>query len=74
MSAALTHHDPFDGSPAHRASFSFSSIDTELILEIAAAVNPVDAGSIASDPFLQCLPDCLEQDGGLLGAQLIGNA
>src|SRR5574340_271296 len=45
-----------------------AAVNTKIILEIAAAVHPIDAGAVALDPFLQDTadgkPEVLEIQGG----------
>ena len=53
MGAALTDRDAPDGCAAARAGFSAALVDLEVVLEVSAPVNPVDAGALAADALLQ---------------------
>ena len=64
MRSALSNHDTLDGGAAYRAGFALAAVYPEMVLEIAASVDPVDTGPIAEDAFLQHLPDCHPQDFG----------
>src|SRR3972149_2440648 len=46
MRAALPDHDPADRRAAHRAWLPATLVNPEVILEVAAAVDPVDAGAV----------------------------
>src|SRR4030042_1448713 len=56
-SASLSHDDPFHLGSTYQAGFACPSVDPKMVLVIAAAVNPVDAGSIAADAFLERIAD-----------------
>ena len=51
MRSALTDDDPLDFSPAARTGFAFFTIDAEIILKIAAAIDPIETGAVPADPF-----------------------
>ena len=53
MRAALTNSDPFDDCTADWTGFTTPAIDPEVVLELPAAVHPVDAGPVAADPLFQ---------------------
>ena len=57
MRSPLTDDDPLDFSPTARAGFAFFSIDAEIILKIAAAVDPIEAGAVSADRFGKRFPD-----------------
>ena len=57
MRSALTNDDPLDFSTTYRAGFTLTAINSEMVLEIATAVDPVYTGAIAADAFLQHLSD-----------------
>ena len=57
MRSALADDDTLDCRPAHGAGLTLTTIDPEMILEVATAVNPVNAGAISTDAFFQHLPD-----------------
>ena len=73
MRSALANHDPLDCGAANRTGFALTAIHPEMILKIAAAIDPVYAGAVAADAFLQHFPDCHPQDlGFLLGHRIRG--
>jgi len=53
MCAALTDNKPYDFCVAYRARFSCAIIHAEMILEFAAAIDPVNGCAVAADAFLQ---------------------
>ena len=53
MGAALPYDNPLDRGRAAETVFSCPSEDLEVVLETTAPVNPINAGSIALDPFGQ---------------------
>jgi len=53
MSAPLADYNALDRCLTIIARFSGALINLEVILEIAAAVDPIDAGSIAVNTFLE---------------------
>lgn len=57
MGATLSNHDALDAGTANRAGLTLSAIDAEMVLEIAAAVDPIDAGAIAADALFEHLAD-----------------
>ncbi len=63
MCASLTNGYAFDQAAADLAWLAGLPVDAEVVLEIPAAVNPVDAGPVAADTLLQHgadrLPQCL---------------
>src|SRR3990172_7509268 len=48
MRAALPDHDPADRRAAHRARLPVTLVDPKVILEVAAAVDPVDTGAVVA--------------------------
>src|SRR5664280_334722 len=64
MRSALANNDPFNRGTTYRAWFALTAVHSEMVLEIASAVNPIYAGTIAVDAFLQYFPDCHSQDLG----------
>src|SRR3990170_8366629 len=48
MRAALPDHDPADRRAAHRAWLPVTLVNPEVILEVAAAVDPVDTGAVVA--------------------------
>lgn len=72
MRAALTDNQPLDFCSAGRAGFAGAPVDAEMILELTAAVNPVNAGAVASDAFLERFPDRGPQMRGLFLRDLVG--
>lgn len=53
MSAALPNKNTLDRCAATRTGFVGASIHPEVVLEIPAAINPVDACAIVLDPGRQ---------------------
>ena len=53
MGAALPNHDALDGGIAFRAGQTGPLVHTKMVLEIAAAVNPVNAGAVTADAFVE---------------------
>ncbi len=72
MGAALPDYDAHDLGTANRAGFTSASINAEMVLEISASVNPVDAGSVAGDAMLEHLADTLQQAPSLVFCNGIG--
>ena len=52
MCAALADHQPLDKAAAARAGLTISTVYLKLELELSAAVDPINAGSIALYAFL----------------------
>ena len=50
MGAALTDDNPLDGGSTSVTRFISPLVNLKLILEITAAVNPIDAGAVGFDP------------------------
>ena len=74
MRTALPDEDPFNFCAAGIAGQSSALVDFEIILKAAAAVYPVDAGSIATDAFLQHTADGRQEALGILAAETVGEA
>jgi len=53
MSAALSNDDLLNGCAADGARLAIAAIYAEMVLKIAAAIYPVDAGAIAADALLK---------------------
>ena len=53
MRAALPDDDLFDRGTTNRAGLTAAAVCPEMVLKIAAAVDPVDAGAVAANAFLQ---------------------
>ena len=53
MCTALPNSELLYFSAADRAGFAFTAIHTKIILKLTAAIDPVDAGAVAADAFLQ---------------------
>ena len=53
MRAALTYNELLNGCPTNRARFSLPIIHPKIILKVAAAIDPVEAGAVAEDAFLE---------------------
>lgn len=61
MSAALTDKNALHRGTTGGALLPLAPINGELILKITPAVDPVNAGSIAADAFLECLANRLPE-------------
>lgn len=59
MGSTLAYEYPLDKCPALRAGLPGALVNTEIVLKIAAAVDPIDAGPIAADAFIQGFADPL---------------
>ena len=57
MRPALADDNALDFRPTNGAGLTLTAIDPEMILEIAAAVDPVYAGPVTTDAFFQYMPD-----------------
>ena len=57
MRPALSDQDALDGCITNRAGITSTLVDAEIILKIASAVDPIDAGPLAMDSILLYLPD-----------------
>lgn len=53
MSAALSNSGALDRRAAGWAGFAGALVNAEIVLELAAPVNPVNAGTVAADALLQ---------------------
>jgi len=65
MGAALSYHGADYRSAADRAGLAGALVDAEMVLKIAAAVDPIDAGPVAADAVGQHVADGLPQRSGL---------
>ena len=72
MGAALADDDALDGGPAVVACVAGALVDVKIVLEITAAVDPVDAGALALDAILQHPAYAGQQASGLGFIQLAG--
>ena len=59
MSPALSHRDALDRSFTPGAGLTGAPVHPKMVLKISAAINPVDARTIAEDALLQHLADPL---------------
>ena len=57
MRPALSDQYALDGCITNRTGITSTLVNTEIILEIASTVDPIDAGTLAIDSILQYLPD-----------------
>jgi hypothetical protein len=57
MRTALTNNNPFDVRPTGGTGLSGTIIDTEIILEFTAAIDPVNGCAVAANTFLQDCPN-----------------
>ena len=72
MRTALSNDNALDGGSALVTGFFSPLINLKLILEITAAVNPVDAGAVGFDPGLEHILDAFQQQCSLLWRQIGG--
>jgi hypothetical protein len=52
MSAALTNNHTFDVCATHRTGFAYPVIDPEMVLILAAAIDPIKGRAVAANAFL----------------------
>ena len=72
MRAALADENAFDFGAATIAGLAGALVDLKVILEAAPAVDPVDAGAIAADAFLQYITYRQQEAFGLVAGQTAG--
>jgi hypothetical protein len=72
--ASLPDNDAADAGTADRAGFARPLVDTEVILEVASAVDPVDAGSVVAQTLAQGGPDAAPQAAGFVVRQAVAAA
>ena len=66
MCATLADSDPLDRRPAMGARLSLPAINTQLILILPAAIDPINGCAIPADALLQDASHAAPQDFGLL--------
>jgi hypothetical protein len=71
MRTALAYDDSLNGCRTLGTRFSGPLVNPELILEVATAVDPIDAGAIMLQSGQQGFPDALPEIMDLLGHKLI---
>ena len=64
MCPALADDNALDFRSADGAGLALTAIHAEMVLEITAAVDPVNAGTVSANSFLQHLPDGHPEDLG----------
>ena len=74
MCAALSDENAFDFCPANVAAFAGALVDLEVILEAAPAVDPIDAGAVAADAFLQNIAHSHQEAFGVISTEAVGEA
>ena len=72
MCAALPYNQPLDFRPAYGTGLIFPIIHPKIILEFAAAIDPINGRAVAADAFGQHRADRIMQTGGLLPSDGIG--
>jgi hypothetical protein len=72
VSAALAHDDALDRGSTTEAGFSSALVNPEIVLEFASPVDPIDAGTVSLDPFLQYLADARPECSCLLLGKRVG--
>ncbi len=53
MRAALTYRQFYDLGSTHKTGRAFAVVHAKIILKLTAAIDPIDAGAVAADAFLQ---------------------
>lgn len=74
MCAALSDENAFDFSAADVAGLAGALVDLEVILEAAPAVDPIDAGAVATDAFPQNIAHSYQESFGVISAKAVGGA
>ena len=69
--AALADNELLDLGAAHRTRLALATINSKMILKIAAAIDPVYAGAVAADAFLKDSLDGLVQSFSLFAGYRI---
>lgn len=59
MRTPLCNHDLFDPRPTPGAGLTLSTVHPEPVLMVPATVDPIDAGPIVAEAFLEGGPDPL---------------
>ncbi len=65
MGAALANDNALDRRPAVVAGLTSALVDMEIVLEITAPIDPINAGALALDAVFQHLADAGQQAGSL---------
>ena len=65
MGSALRNRCADNWGAANRAGLSLALINLEVILEIASAVDPVNAGTVVGYAKVEAFPDFFKQQAGL---------
>lgn len=65
MRTPLPYFDAFDGGVAAIAGFAGALVDLKIILKVAAAIYPVDAGAFSIDSLSQNVTDAFPEAFGL---------
>jgi len=58
MCSALTNGYALDFGSAGRTGLPVPPVNSEMVLKIPAAINPVYAGTVTTNSFFQHLPNC----------------
>ena len=74
MCATLPYEDALDLIAAYIAGFTGALVDLKVVLETASAVDPVDAGTVAADAFLQYLTHGRQEAFSVAAAKAVGEA
>jgi hypothetical protein len=61
MGASLPNDEPLYGSPANGAWLAAAIVDSKVILELPAAIYPIDAGAVPANSLPQDDPDGMMQ-------------
>ena len=72
MRTPLTDHDPPYGRPTNRTRLALAIIHSKVVLKLAAAIHPVDAGTISPNALTQDAPDRFMQALGLGAGDRVG--
>src|SRR5512139_254605 len=71
MRTSLPDNNTCNWRATNQAGFASALVNAEIILEITTPVDPINAGAIASNPFLQHRADTFEQKLSLLQGEII---
>jgi len=72
--AALPDENAFDCGAANSAGFAGALVDLEIVLKAAAAIDPVDAGPVAANAFLQYVTHRQQEPFGIASGEAVGEA
>ena len=71
MTGTLADHLALNRCSTHKAGFTCALVDTEVILEISSAIDPVKAGAVSSDAFFEDTAHSVQQLCALFESDLV---